>query len=135
MVKNSGFLGHFSRFWRFFNFYWILALQTAKIWFGMKILIFRDPWHPWGRVRSAWKENWLHLTQWQVHIGTVCIGKIWEFCLKYSKFWKNFLDISEWVSKKQLIFEEKSHLSKFKPNCANSCHNMGTIRKKISWQA
>ena len=63
MVKNSGFLGHISRFWRFFNFYWILVLQTAKIWLGMNILIFWHHWHPWGRVCSAWKENWLHLTQ------------------------------------------------------------------------
>ena len=37
--------------------------------------------------------------------------------------------------KQQLIFEEKSHLSKIKPNCANSCHDIGTIGKKISWQA
>ena len=34
--------------------------------------------------------------------------------------------------KKQLIFEEKSHLSKVKPDCANSCHNMGTIQKNQS---
>ena len=32
--------------------------------------------------------------------------------------------------KKQLVIEEKSYLSKFKPNFANSCHNMGTICKE-----
>ena len=40
-------------------------------------------------------------------MGTIGIGKIWELCLKYLKFWKNYPYISEWVSKKQLIFEEK----------------------------
>ena len=63
-------------------------------------------------------------------MGTVSNGKIWEFCHKYSKFWKNFLDISEWVSKKATDFWRKKSLSKFKPNCAISCHNMGTICKK-----
>ena len=77
--------------------------------------------------------NSSHMYIWELYV----FAKYGNFVLNIQNFWKNSSDISEWVSKKkQLIFEEKSHLSKFKPNSgASSCHNMGTIHKKISWQA
>ena len=84
MVKNIGFLGCFSHFLRFFNFDWILALQTTKIWFGMKFSIFWHLWYPWGRVRSAWNKNWLHLTLWYT-IGDYC------YLIKDEKYVKIFV--------------------------------------------
>ena len=70
--QNRGFLRSLFLFFAFFlNSYWILALQTAKIWFGINFLIFKRP-YPWSHVRIAWNENWMYLTLCKLVTGILC---------------------------------------------------------------
>ena len=132
--KQKFFLHYFSHF---FNFERILALQTAKIWFGMKFLIF---WHPWRHVRSAWNKNWLHLTLW----WCFCISlelKTWisaSMCSKsthQSTFWA-FFEASGQTLQSTLIRDPFAQILEELPKYAHhdaSGHLLGTFLKEMVW--
>lgn len=80
----------------------------------------------WQRVE---KKHNLFVDSSHSYVLKLLYSQKMEFLSQTFKILKKLPIYSKMCVEKQLIFG-KNHLSKFRPNWANSCHNMGIICKK-----
>ena len=62
--QKQRFFRSFFAFFAFFQFWLNISASNCQNLIWHEIFDLLTPWHPWGRVCSAWNENWLHLTLW-----------------------------------------------------------------------